>query len=181
MPDNCPRRAFFAALPQLPEAVVRTLHERSDGGRCLLSIDGRIYDATHFAADHPGGWENMIQHSGSDATKMFDVFAHSRHAHELMFTRLLRFDAVQYVGRAGAPRFARGPSRLAGRAALQHDAVRFAHDAWAASSAKAAELRASLKALKAHLSSSARGSAVGRAVDVLGEMVLGAAWRAGVG
>lgn len=135
------RLAFFLALPRLPTAVVAAVAEAAPVTRCLLSIDCRVFDASSFASDHPGGWENMMQYSGKDATKMFDVFAHSRHAHELMQTRLLRFDAVAYAGRPGAPRFAIAGSAGSSPSSSLAGAVGFFHDAWAAATGTAAEAR----------------------------------------
>ena len=42
-----------------------------------------------------------------DASGIFDVFAHSEVAHELMRSEMLRFDSIAHVGRFGSPHLAR--------------------------------------------------------------------------
>ena len=101
------RIGFFFVMPHLAEAAVRVLSEKAPPGCCWLSIAQRAYDTSHYVEDHPGGAEIMRQRHGSDATTYFDAFPHSPHAHRLMKERMLIFDAVSYVGRVGAPHFAR--------------------------------------------------------------------------
>ena len=49
---------------------------------------------------------SAAQYHGKDATPIFDAFAHSTYAHDMMKNDFLRFDAVAFVGRYGAPHFA---------------------------------------------------------------------------
>jgi len=102
------RARYWVAMPKLAElgaaAASRTLPAECAGEppgrsrRCLLALDGRLYDCAAFAESHPGGAENMHSFHGRDAGELFDVFSHSKHAHELMRSRLLAFDAAACCG-----------------------------------------------------------------------------------
>ena len=101
------RNALFLTVPHVPEAAVEVLARLAGPRLCLVSVDRRAYDTTDFAAKHPGGEHLMLEHSGKDASYVFDAYYHSLHAHHLMRRYMLRFDATAYVGRPGAPSFAR--------------------------------------------------------------------------
>lgn len=109
-----PKYYFFVQIMRLPTLVAscascpRRQHDDADGGgerlstwsdegggvrRCVLSLDRRAYDVTPYLEEHPGGRENMTSYSGRDATKVFDLYGHSEHAHALMRARFLVFDA----------------------------------------------------------------------------------------
>lgn len=99
--------SFFHVIPHVATAAVGVLSIELPR-LCLLSFAQRAYDTTDFVDDHPGGSENMQEHHGVDATRIFDAFPHSMRAHDLMRDRMLRFDGVAFVGRFGAPRSASG-------------------------------------------------------------------------
>jgi len=96
---------FFNAMPHICFAAAAVLKPKAPE-LCFLSFAQRAYDTTDFVSSHPGGSHHMQRYHGADATKIFDAFPHSRYAHNLMEEKMLRFDAIAYVGRYGAPAFA---------------------------------------------------------------------------
>ena len=85
---------------------------------CWIVLRGEVYDFTEFAAHHPGGAESMRDYHGRDAGEIFDVFGHSRFAHELMRAKLLVFDAAACACVSSVREIARrGPAPLGGRSA----------------------------------------------------------------
>ncbi|KAE8727360.1 Cytochrome b5 [Hibiscus syriacus] len=51
---------------------------------CWLIISGKVYDATPFMEDHPGGDEIVLSATGEDATNDFEDVGHCDSARELM-------------------------------------------------------------------------------------------------
>ncbi|KAG9511411.1 Potassium voltage-gated channel subfamily H member 4, partial [Fragariocoptes setiger] len=47
-------------------------------------IHGKVYDATKFLDEHPGGEEVLLEQAGQDATEIFEDVSHSSDARELM-------------------------------------------------------------------------------------------------
>lgn len=106
VPATSPHATFFLAILKVPEAAV-ALVAREAPGLCLVCIDDCAYDTSDYVTHHPGGEHLMREHHGIDASYVFDAFAHSLRAHDLMRKHMLRFCATTFVGRAGAPYFAR--------------------------------------------------------------------------
>jgi hypothetical protein len=52
--------------------------------KCVVSIQGALYDVTHFMDEHPGSSETLSEGSGCDATETFFDIGHSSHAENLM-------------------------------------------------------------------------------------------------
>ena len=46
-------------------------------------INGKVYDVTEFAKEHPGGDEILLEHGGTDSTQDFEDVGHSTDAREL--------------------------------------------------------------------------------------------------
>ncbi|KAL7311660.1 hypothetical protein PS15m_009395 [Mucor circinelloides] len=51
-------------------------------GDLWLAIEGKVYNVTTFAADHPGGERAIYEEAGKDATDAFNDIGHSEAAHE---------------------------------------------------------------------------------------------------
>lgn len=51
-------------------AVVASSRTRE---RCWVVVSGKVYDATGFLDEHPGGANIVLQHAGTDATHEFDM------------------------------------------------------------------------------------------------------------
>ncbi|EGG14588.1 cytochrome b5 B [Cavenderia fasciculata] len=51
---------------------------------CWIVIDGKVYDCTKFADDHPGGAETIVDVAGQDATNDFVDTGHSEKAVEML-------------------------------------------------------------------------------------------------
>ena len=47
-----------------------------------LIVDGKVYDASEYMHDHPGGAEIMLNSSGKDATEDFEDVGHSAKARD---------------------------------------------------------------------------------------------------
>lgn len=61
------------------------LHKKA--GECWIFRKGRVYDVTHFANDHPGGEDLILQYAGKDiagAMEDEDEHAHSSSAYEML-------------------------------------------------------------------------------------------------
>lgn len=56
-------------------------------GDMWLTVHGRVYDVTKFAAMHPGGEAFILKYAGKDATKAFDAF----HRQDVLFGMASRF------------------------------------------------------------------------------------------
>ncbi|XP_046429637.1 cytochrome b5-like [Neodiprion fabricii] len=71
---------------------VFTLKEVNDHrGResCWIVVDGKVYDVTKYLDQHPGGDEEILNESGTDATKPFAEVGHSSDAKEILGTLLI--------------------------------------------------------------------------------------------
>ncbi|KAL3828900.1 hypothetical protein ACJIZ3_017702 [Penstemon smallii] len=51
---------------------------------CWLIIFGKVYDATKFLEEHPGGDEIILKSTGKDATAEFDDVGHSHEAWHIL-------------------------------------------------------------------------------------------------
>ncbi|KAI8049947.1 cytochrome b5-like heme/steroid binding domain-containing protein [Syncephalis plumigaleata] len=49
-------------------------------GKILVCMDGKVYDLTKFAHDHPGGKDIIEEMSGEDATDAFKDAGHPKSA-----------------------------------------------------------------------------------------------------
>ena len=50
-------------------------------GDCWVIVDGKVYDASKYMADHPGGMEIMLENSGGvDATEDYENADHTKRA-----------------------------------------------------------------------------------------------------
>jgi len=54
----------------LTAAVVASSRTRE---RCWVVVSGKVYDATGFLDEHPGGANILLQNAGTDATREFDL------------------------------------------------------------------------------------------------------------
>ncbi|CAK5262878.1 unnamed protein product [Mycena citricolor] len=52
-------------------------------------IHGKVYDATKFLDEHPGGDEVILAEKGKDATEAFEDVGHSDEARELLLPMLI--------------------------------------------------------------------------------------------
>lgn len=61
-------------LPTFTQAEVRSHNSKKS---CFVTIGSKVYDVTGFLDDHPGGADLILQHAGSDVTKiMRDPISH---------------------------------------------------------------------------------------------------------
>jgi hypothetical protein len=77
LPSVLDKAAYF-------EMNVRYLARAAAAGLVLLKIDGRVYDATVWMEEHPGGAELVKAAAGGDATKAWRYVEHSAHAWRLL-------------------------------------------------------------------------------------------------
>jgi len=54
-----------------------------------LVIHGKVYDATKFVPEHPGGSEILTDVGGQDATEAFEDVGHSDEARDILKTLLI--------------------------------------------------------------------------------------------
>eukprot|EP01062_Namystynia_karyoxenos_P033319 TRINITY_DN2451_c1_g1_i1.p2 TRINITY_DN2451_c1_g1~~TRINITY_DN2451_c1_g1_i1.p2 ORF type:complete len:439 (+),score=167.94 TRINITY_DN2451_c1_g1_i1:73-1389(+) len=65
---------------------------------CWIVYKGKVYDATKYLPDHPGGAQVILECAGKDATVDFDEVGHSDDA-----VKELEGMCIGVVGKAGAP------------------------------------------------------------------------------
>mmetsp|Transcript_1454 Transcript_1454/g.6360 ORF Transcript_1454/g.6360 Transcript_1454/m.6360 type:complete len:252 (-) Transcript_1454:1164-1919(-) len=70
-------RSYGRWLVTLRDDALQALCDR---GRVAVLIAGSIYDLTDFRGSHPGGADILNSAAGSDATRLFELAAHSTHA-----------------------------------------------------------------------------------------------------
>ncbi|CAA22444.1 Cytochrome b5 [Schizosaccharomyces pombe] len=63
-----------------PEEIV----EHNNSKDMYMVINGKVYDVSNFADDHPGGLDIMLDYAGQDATKAYQDIGHSIAADELL-------------------------------------------------------------------------------------------------
>jgi len=80
-------------------------------GSCYVVVSRRVYDLTEFQKIHPGGGWILLEHSGYDATRAFDMAAHSDLARESMGL-FMAFDETRLLG---APSLVYKTSKPAGQ------------------------------------------------------------------
>ena len=82
IPEECKAPKVIVSFNKLISNDVLKQHNSSKD--CWVSIDGFVYDCTHFLDDHPGGGGKITSRAGTDATRSFNNVGHSPHAHDLM-------------------------------------------------------------------------------------------------
>ncbi len=60
------------------------MHRAKRSGVLLTLIDGRCYDVTAFAPEHPGNEALLAASAGADATSAFEYVGHSMHARMIL-------------------------------------------------------------------------------------------------
>lgn len=80
---------FGKNYDQLPAMTMAQFTDRSKTEK-LIVIGGIVHDITTFVHDHPGGRQTLLNHVGSDATKLFEganekSHKHSKEANQYMF------------------------------------------------------------------------------------------------
>ncbi|KAF2493646.1 cytochrome b5, partial [Lophium mytilinum] len=63
--------------------------DHNSPGDALLVIEGKVYDISTFAEDHPGGEPIILDQAGSDATEAFRDVGHSDDARAILRTLLV--------------------------------------------------------------------------------------------
>ncbi|KAJ7183865.1 cytochrome b5-like heme/steroid binding domain-containing protein [Mycena filopes] len=57
--------------------------------KVYLLLHGKVYDATAFADEHPGGEDVIFSAAGRDASEDFDDAGHSKEARDLLVDMLV--------------------------------------------------------------------------------------------
>ncbi|KAF8338845.1 cytochrome b5 [Cantharellus anzutake] len=65
---------------------LETLKQNSQRDSLYVLISGKVYDATKFLDEHPGGDEVILSEAGKDATEAFEDVGHSDEARDLLKT-----------------------------------------------------------------------------------------------
>eukprot|EP00956_Cyclotella_meneghiniana_P000866 scaffold1005_cov70-Cyclotella_meneghiniana.AAC.1 len=58
---------------ELPTITLATLEEHNSEDDCWIAINGKVYDLTDFAEEHPAGPESIIELAGQDGTEAFEA------------------------------------------------------------------------------------------------------------
>ncbi|KAJ7775502.1 cytochrome b5-like heme/steroid binding domain-containing protein [Mycena metata] len=65
------------------------LKEHNTKDKLWLVLHGKVYDATKFADEHPGGEDAILSVAGQDGSDPFDDVGHSKEARELLVDLLV--------------------------------------------------------------------------------------------
>ena len=57
----------------LPKLTMNELEKHNSEEDCWIAINGKVYDLTDFAEEHPAGPESIIQLAGQDGTEAFEA------------------------------------------------------------------------------------------------------------
>jgi cytochrome b involved in lipid metabolism len=60
------------AQAQLPQYTIEQVAEHNSDESLWIVVDGKVYDVTEFASEHPGGQKALQNHAGQDATQAFN-------------------------------------------------------------------------------------------------------------
>ena len=63
--------------------TVEEVAKHSAEDDCWIILHGKVYDATPFLSDHPGGANSIVRVGGKDSTTVFDTI-HSEKAHAML-------------------------------------------------------------------------------------------------
>ncbi|XP_046749015.1 cytochrome b5-like [Diprion similis] len=69
--------------------TLKEVNEHRGRESCWITVDGKVYDVTKYLEQHPGGDEEILNESGTDATKAFADVGHSSAAKEILATLLI--------------------------------------------------------------------------------------------
>ena len=62
-----------AKKAEIPNITMEQLQEHSTEDDCWIAINGKVYDLTEFAEEHPAGPESIIELAGQDGTEAFEA------------------------------------------------------------------------------------------------------------
>ncbi|KAF4434173.1 putative NADH cytb-reductase [Fusarium austroafricanum] len=68
----------------MEEYTIKQVAEHHSPNDTWVIIHGKVYDATKYMADHPGGADVLKEAAGTDASQDFDNAGHSEDAFEIM-------------------------------------------------------------------------------------------------
>ncbi|TVY36876.1 putative cytochrome b5, partial [Lachnellula occidentalis] len=68
----------------LKEYTVQDILPHNTKKSLFVVIHDKVYDATDFVDDHPGGRQLLFDQGGNDATEPFDEVEHSSQAMEVL-------------------------------------------------------------------------------------------------
>lgn len=58
---------------ELPKLTMADLEQHNSEEDCWIAINGKVYDLTDFAEEHPAGPESIIELAGQDGTEEFEA------------------------------------------------------------------------------------------------------------
>ncbi|KAL3805535.1 hypothetical protein ACHAW5_005596 [Stephanodiscus triporus] len=65
--------AFGKGRKELPKLTMDDVQQHNNEGDCWIAINGKVYDLTEFAEEHPAGPESIIELAGQDGTEAFEA------------------------------------------------------------------------------------------------------------
>ncbi|KAF9450943.1 cytochrome b5 [Macrolepiota fuliginosa MF-IS2] len=68
----------------MPTITIDDLRANKTRDKFYILIHGKVYDATKFLDEHPGGDEVILAEAGQDATEAFEDVGHSDEARALL-------------------------------------------------------------------------------------------------
>ncbi|CAF9909774.1 MAG: hypothetical protein ALECFALPRED_005994 [Alectoria fallacina] len=71
-------------MPETKEFTYVDVQSHTGKKDCYIVVHDKVYDATKFIDEHPGGEEVLLDVGGQDATEPFEDVGHSDEAREIL-------------------------------------------------------------------------------------------------
>jgi len=71
-------------MVEIREIEMAEVRQHNTKESAWLVIRGEVYDVTSFLNEHPGGFDMILNETGTDATKAFNNAGHSSDARKLL-------------------------------------------------------------------------------------------------
>lgn len=96
-----PKIRYFILYFYARNCVLEQFRDTSDS-RCVVKVNGKIFDLTDFQHKHAGGHSILCEWNGNDATRIFNLAGHSKLARDLSEKYIIWSDK-DIIGRKGYP------------------------------------------------------------------------------
>ncbi|KXJ12793.1 cytochrome b5 [Exaiptasia diaphana] len=68
----------------VPQYTLEEVSDHCHPDSCWIVYVDKVYDITKFIDEHPGGFEILLEHAGTDATSVFKGTGHTKEARDML-------------------------------------------------------------------------------------------------